>query len=83
MNNKEIIVECPHCKDLISILENEINCGIFRHAVYKENMKYINPHATYDECQELIKNNSIYGCCKPFKLIKIDYYYYTVKCDYI
>ena len=71
------LVNCPHCNDLIII--EEINCGIFRHAWYKINHQQINPHLSKTECDELIKNNSIYGCCKPFKIINNR----AIECDYI
>jgi hypothetical protein len=61
-----IIVICPHCKDPIII--EKINCGIFRHGEFK-NGKQIDPHLSKEMCDKLIKNKSIYGCGKPFKII--------------
>ena len=61
-----IIVICPHCKDHIII--EKINCGIFRHGEFK-NGKQIDPHLSKEMCDNLIKNKSIYGCGKPFKII--------------
>jgi hypothetical protein len=73
------IIECPHCQMCIQIYKKDINCKIFRHGVYKNNNKPIGPHASKSECENLIKENLIYGCGKPFKFDgkKIEI------CDYI
>jgi len=81
MNNSFIII-CPHCNDNILIYEKEINCKIFRHGVYKHNNKQINPHASKVLCDELIKYNLIYGCGKPFSLVKVNDNYIAHVCDY-
>ena len=82
MNNIEnIIVICPHCNDPISI--EKINCAIFRHGIIKNTLKQINSHASKIECDTLINNNLIYGCGKPFKIIKKEDSYETIICDYI
>lgn len=61
-----MIIKCPHCDDFIEIIE--LNCKIFRHAVYKNNMIQINPHASKDECDNLRSKDLIYGCARPFKI---------------
>ncbi len=78
----EIIIICPHCEDNILIMEKEINCAIFRHGVYKKTLKQINPHEKKEECDRLVNENLIYGCGKPFKLIKEEEYK-AIVCDYI
>lgn len=80
---KEIIVICPHCELDILIMENEINCSIFRHGVYKKNFKQMNPHEKKEECERLAKENLIHGCGKPFKISKDIKEYKAVICDYI
>ena len=70
---------CPYCNDNIIIYDNELNCCIFRHAIDKITYKQINPHSTKEECDLLVKNNNVYGCCKPFKIINKEIY----KCDYL
>jgi len=84
-NQNEYIIECPHCKELILINTNEINCGIFRHAVYKHNLNQnINPHASKDECERLLSQNAIYGCAKPFKIQRTDNQQISISiCEYI
>jgi len=58
----------PHCDE--HILIEKINCAIFRHAVIKTNGNQLNPHSNKTICDNLILNNAIYGCGKPFKVIK-------------
>ena len=77
-----IIVQCPHCGDFISIIE--LNCQIFRHAVFISNGEQINPHASKEECDSLIKQRLVYGCAKPFKLVKTNEgTFLAEKCNYI
>ena len=75
--------ECPHCHGLINVNENDFNCKIFRHGVYKKDGKQIDSHLNKPECDRLFKEGLIYGCGKPFKLITEDNKYGTEICDYI
>ena len=77
---EEKILTCPHCKDYIII--RKINCGIFRHGVLK-NGKQIDPHAPKYMCDYYVRENKIYGCGKPFRIICINNKYETEVCDYI
>jgi len=61
-----LIVDCPHCN--IPIIIDELNCRIFRHAVFKNTNQQINPHTSKIECEYFITNDLIYGCGKPFKI---------------
>jgi hypothetical protein len=61
-----MIIVCPHCKELLEI--EQINCGIFRHAVFKHNFQPIPPHSSKQECDNLLKKNLVYGCGKPFQI---------------
>jgi hypothetical protein len=79
-----IIVECPHCNGQIQIFKNEINCTIFRHAVFKNTFQQVNPHASQQECEQLLQSGRVVGCCKPFKINrKNGGEYEAVICDYI
>lgn len=78
-----IIVQCPHCKEFIFIDIKELNCHIFRHGVYKDSMKQIDPHLDKKKCDYLFDNNLIYGCGKPFKIIIQNNDYFAEECDYI
>ena len=73
------IYDCPHCKLKIYINNNDINCKIFRHAAYKKNMINISPHSSKNVIEKMLKNNIIYGCGKPIKLLGFK----LIKCDYI
>jgi hypothetical protein len=63
---EEFIFECPHCKLLIIVKKEEINCKIFRHGVLKDTLTMINPHSSKEICDELKEKDLIYGCGKPF-----------------
>jgi hypothetical protein len=78
-----IIIHCPNCKDFIYIHKTELNCHIFRHGIYKNNYKQMNPHLNKMECDRLVNNQLIYGCGKPFKIIYINNEYISIHCDYI
>jgi hypothetical protein len=82
--DKYIIVNCPHCKYLIVLYNNDINCSIFRHGIYKNNFTQINPHETKEKCDFLYNNGLIYGCSKPFKLhTQNNNIFEALECEYI
>jgi hypothetical protein len=81
MNNKHIIVMCPHCNDFILI--EELNCCIFRHGVFIKNNKQMDQHASEELCNYYIKKKKIYGCGKPYQIIIQDEKYIAIKCEYI
>jgi len=79
---KEKIITCPHCNFYLSI--TELNCGIFRHGIYKKTNEQINPHLSKELCDKLIETNQIFGCSKPFQIIvKDDGTWIFQKCEYI
>ena len=63
----EDIIICPHCEEPIVI--EKINCGIFRHGVYKATGKQIGPHSSKEKCDSLKEKDLIYGCGKPFQIV--------------
>lgn len=65
---KDLVVQCPHCAHFILI--SKINCQIFRHGVYKLNGEQIPPHMSQIECEQLVAADSIYGCGRPFRIVK-------------
>jgi len=77
--NDYLIINCPHCNLDVFIHKNEINCRIFRHAVYK-NGDQVNPHLDQISCEKLVESDQVYGCCKPF-LLNVDNK--PEICDYI
>lgn len=62
-----IITTCPTCLGDVIILEDEIACGIFRHAVFK-NGEGVPPHTTQKLMKLLIEQDQIFGCGSPFRL---------------
>lgn len=73
----EMIV-CPHEPVLIE----KINCGIFRHAVLIATGE-VSPHLNEEGC-ETLQNKLVYGCCKPFQIIKTCENVFKIQvCEYI
>lgn len=56
---------CPHCDSWFEVLAKEINCGIFRHGVYRHNGEPVPPHAPQSECEHWVATHAIWGCGKP------------------
>jgi len=77
----DIVIDCPYCN--APVLIEKLNCRIFRHGTYKKNNEQINPHASKEECNELLINNMIYGCGKPFQIIMKEGKWVAVNCEYI
>ena len=82
-DENKLVLTCPHCAEYILIYKNEINCAIFRHAVFKENYMQISPHMPKEQCDSLIMENKVFGCAKPFKIINSNDNYVAVICEYI
>jgi hypothetical protein len=62
-------VFCPYCKEIIII--EDIACGIFRHAIFKDTYQQIPPHSPKEFCDLLRREEKILGCGYPFKVIFI------------
>ena len=58
---------CPHCSNICVVKKEDIRCGIFRHAVFKKDLTFANPHTSKEECERWVKEDLIHGCGKPFK----------------
>lgn len=69
-NDLFLIFECPNCDTQIQVFKNETNCNIFRHGVYKNTYEQIPPHTSKIDCEELLKNDKVFGCCCPFYFCK-------------
>lgn len=76
-----LLVECPHCNNLVQI--ESINCAIFRHGFDVKRGIQIPPHSKKEVCEKYLLNPDIVGCCKPFKIVKVDDEFKAVICDYI
>lgn len=82
LDKREInILVCPNCNDFVIISKK--NCGIFRHGIIKKNGKQIPSHASKQQCDNYVRENKIYGCGKPFRIIIVDSKFTTEICDYI
>jgi len=83
MSKKQhIIIQCPHCDYFILI--EKLNCCIFRHGVFIKTNKQINSHESKELCDSYVNNKLIYGCGKPYRIIKNEKdEYIAVICDYI
>jgi len=77
-----IITTCPSCQGDIIILQEEINCAIFRHAVYKNGCE-VPPHSSKEYIESLVKNDLVWGCGQPFQLLKKEESYEAISCDWI
>ena len=75
------IIICPTCNEMIII--EILNCGIFRHGIIRLTGEQIPPHADKNICDELIRNNLIYGCGKPFQVTIVNNNFQVDKCEYI
>ena len=64
----DIELECPHCHGWILVAPAELNCCIFRHAVYAATLQPLNPHAPKDTCDALLAAGVLLGCARPFKV---------------
>lgn len=84
MTDEDICVTCPHCRAPIMVYVKDINCAIFRHGVMKDTGQQIDPHSSKVVCDELAREGRIYGCGKPFKLVRKDSVTYESEvCGYI
>ena len=82
----EFIVICPQCN--VPIIIEKLNCGVFRHASYIHNNEQIPPHSSKEICDQLLADNKINGCGKPFQIIKVfsdtnKVEWNVTKCEYI
>jgi hypothetical protein len=77
----EQIITCPNCNEFVII--EKLNCGIFRHGIWKETGTQIDPHLCKEECDLLSTKNLIYGCGKPFQIITENEVCKIQKCGYI
>jgi hypothetical protein len=78
---EEPVLKCPHCSQYIII--EKLNCGIFRHGILITNGQQINPHESKEMCDYFYHKKLIYGCGKPFQIIKHGEKFQIQICDYI
>lgn len=78
-----LLFPCPHCGGEIQVKKTEINCAIFRHAVFKDTWEPIEPHSGKQTVDNLIRLGQIRGCGQPLRLISHEGSCKAVKCDWI
>lgn len=85
MNMSEsLFLPCPHCHLFVEILKSQINCKIFRHGTMIQTFTQIDPHLEKSKIDQLVRNNEIYGCGKPFLCVTDDETTFRLeKCEYI
>ncbi len=83
LDNNTYIFMCPHCSHITQVPYDQVNCKIFRHAVFISNGEPINPHATKETCDDYIQKNLVYGCAKPLRFIGEAPNFTVEICDYI
>ncbi|NDE17926.1 hypothetical protein EBZ80_23675 [bacterium] len=78
---------CPHCHVWVTVHRPEVNCGIFRHGVFRETGQPVPPHASQPDCEQWHATDQIWGCGKPFRLSRgaggVDDGFRVDICDYI
>jgi hypothetical protein len=80
----DIELQCPHCQGWIVVARGELNCRIFRHAVYAATLAPLNPHAPKEQCDALLAAGALLGCAGPFQVVDgPDGALTAVVCDYI
>lgn len=86
------VFNCPHCDMFVQVEKNQVNCHIFRHAYLVNKLSngqiqllgQIGPHTPKAQCDQLIKEERIVGCGRPFKFVKQDNGEYRAEiCGYI
>lgn len=77
------VFECPHCSHLVQVSKADLNCRVFRHAVYKKNGRPINPHASEQQCKELVSSGKVHGCAGPFRIVDREARLFAVACEYV
>ena len=79
---KTVLFECPHCGQIVIVLEAELRCKIFRCGVHKQTGKPIDPHLPEPGCTHLRETGQAFGCCRPFRYVEA-IEPYVEECDYI
>ena len=77
-----LVITCPHCGD--PVLIEQLNCCIFRHGTLIASSRQIEPHSSKELCDFYVATNKIYGCGKPFQIVRnANNELVAVVCDYI
>ncbi len=80
MSEDHIIKPCPWCGLFVFVFKREFNCTIFRHGILRETSEQLNPHASRQVCEELVRAGKLIGCGGPFQVVPKDDDYELVVC---
>ncbi len=91
MSENLYIFQCPHCEAYVQVEKNQVNCAIFRHGYFFTKSEsgeislthQVNPHESKEECDRLVAEGKVQGCCKPFRMVQSEDGYKAEICDYI
>lgn len=87
------IFQCPNCGGIVQVEQGQLNCRIFRHGYFfvKTGPKsdelvlttQMNPHESKEVCDQLVQDNKVIGCAKPFRVVERDGLKIVETCGYI
>ena len=78
-----IVFICPHCFEPFVVHNTELNCRIIRHFVFR-NFEQLDPHASKEECDRVVREQLGFGCALPVELIAdMNGKWSACICDYI
>jgi hypothetical protein len=46
-----------------------VNCGVFRHGVWRDSGMQLPPHASRSTCEAAVASGRLDGCGRPFRLL--------------
>lgn len=83
LDDNVLTFPCPHCECQVLVEVKDLNCCIFRHGYYKVENVQVESHASKEQCDQLVMDDKVLGCCKPFKILSDGISYKVTICDYI
>ena len=66
----DIVVHCPHCGLPAPVTATDIDNGAIYHGTLKKNGRQLRDRVPADWVQYLRDNDMIYGCGKPFLVVR-------------
>ena len=82
LNEDFYYFDCPHCSSEIAVHIKDLNCQIFRHAIFKDTYRQVDPHLCKEECDKLVRDDKVFGCCLPFEISRQHKGLIALKCTY-
>jgi hypothetical protein len=88
IENDLLVFLCPHCEMTVEVKKSEMNCRVFRHGYHtspdkKQLLSQVNPHASKEECEKILAEGNVVGCCRPFQITGDDANMRVEVCEYI